>query len=56
MRGGVETWGLIGLFVGPALMSALILLWREWVRPEPLLDAKPAPSAKVLSPVPIAGE
>ena len=31
--GGVETWGLLGLFVGPALMSALILLWREWIRP-----------------------
>jgi predicted PurR-regulated permease PerM len=28
--GGVETFGLIGLFVGPAVMSALILLWREW--------------------------
>ena len=29
--GGVETLGLIGLFAGPAIMSALILLWREWV-------------------------
>ena len=29
--GGVETWGLVGLFVGPALLAALILLWREWV-------------------------
>ena len=28
--GGVATWGLIGLFIGPALMAALILLWREW--------------------------
>ncbi len=28
--GGVETWGLLGLFLGPAIMSALILLWREW--------------------------
>jgi predicted PurR-regulated permease PerM len=28
--GGVTTWGLLGLFVGPAIMSALILLWREW--------------------------
>ncbi len=28
--GGVEAWGLIGLFVGPAIMAALILLWREW--------------------------
>ncbi len=29
--GGVETFGLLGLFVGPAVMAALILLWREWV-------------------------
>lgn len=28
--GGVEVWGLIGLFIGPAIMAALILLWREW--------------------------
>jgi len=27
--GGVETWGLLGLFLGPALMAALVLLWRE---------------------------
>ncbi len=29
--GGVETWGLLGLFLGPAIMAALMLLWREWV-------------------------
>ena len=29
--GGVETFGLMGLFLGPATMAALILLWREWV-------------------------
>jgi predicted PurR-regulated permease PerM len=28
--GGIETWGLLGLFLGPAIMAALILLWREW--------------------------
>lgn len=28
--GGVETFGLLGLFLGPAVMAALILLWREW--------------------------
>ena len=31
--GGVETFGLLGLFVGPAIMAALILLWREWTGP-----------------------
>ena len=29
--GGVETWGLVGLFMGPAIMAALVLLWREWI-------------------------
>jgi predicted PurR-regulated permease PerM len=29
--GGVETWGLFGLFLGPALMAALVLLWRELI-------------------------
>ena len=29
--GGIEAWGLIGLVLGPALMAALLLLWREWV-------------------------
>jgi predicted PurR-regulated permease PerM len=33
--GGVETWGLVGLFLGPAIMAALILLWREWAAPTP---------------------
>lgn len=28
--GGVETWGLLGLFLGPAIMAALIMLWREF--------------------------
>jgi len=28
--GGIEVWGLLGLFLGPAIMAALILLWREW--------------------------
>lgn len=30
--GGVEMLGLLGLFVGPGVMAALVLLWREYVR------------------------
>ena len=30
LLGGIETFGLLGLFLGPAIMAALILLWREW--------------------------
>ncbi len=32
--GGVTGFGLLGLFVGPAILAALILLWREWVGSE----------------------
>ncbi|MCI9879375.1 MULTISPECIES: AI-2E family transporter [Methylobacterium] len=33
--GGVETFGLLGLFLGPAVMAALILLWRDFTQTEP---------------------
>lgn len=33
--GGIESFGLLGLFVGPAVMAVLILLWREWVGEKP---------------------
>jgi predicted PurR-regulated permease PerM len=39
--GGVETLGLLGLFVGPATMAVLVMLWREYVErdlPEPVAD------------------
>ena len=29
--GGVETLGLLGLFVGPATMATLIMLWRDYI-------------------------
>ncbi|MES2097259.1 MAG: AI-2E family transporter [Pseudomonadota bacterium] len=35
--GGVETLGLLGLFVGPATMAVLVMLWRE------LIEGKPDP-------------
>jgi predicted PurR-regulated permease PerM len=31
--GGVSAWGFLGLFLGPAIMATLILLWREYVQP-----------------------
>ena len=51
--GGVETWGLVGLFVGPALMAAIVLLWREYTEgrqaqgraAESKPDARPVPGA-----------
>jgi len=29
--GGLQTFGLIGLFLGPVIMTALLAVWREWV-------------------------
>jgi predicted PurR-regulated permease PerM len=29
--GGAETFGLVGLFIGPALMTILVVLWKDWV-------------------------
>ncbi len=29
--GGLVSFGLVGVFVGPVLLSALFALWREWV-------------------------
>ena len=33
--GGVYSFGLVGLFVGPAIMAALFLVWSEWQGLEP---------------------
>lgn len=32
--GGVETLGLLGLFIGPATMAVLVMLWRELIDSE----------------------
>ena len=43
--GGVETFGLLGLFLGPAVMACLILLWRDWVgsaRTDPAPSSPPS--------------
>jgi predicted PurR-regulated permease PerM len=34
--GGLAAFGLLGLFLGPVIMAALLTVWREWVfRPKP---------------------
>ncbi len=30
--GGIELFGLLGLFIGPVILSVLLAIWREWVR------------------------
>ena len=39
--GGVETFRLLGLFLGPAIMAALMLLWREFSESEVPPDPTP---------------
>jgi predicted PurR-regulated permease PerM len=41
--GGLQTMGFLGLFLGPAMMAALVALWREWT------DMRP-PAAGIESP------
>ncbi len=31
--GGLAEMGLVGLFIGPVIMAALLLVWREWIKP-----------------------
>jgi predicted PurR-regulated permease PerM len=31
--GGVQAFGLIGLFVGPMILASLWIVWREWIMP-----------------------
>jgi predicted PurR-regulated permease PerM len=33
LLGGLRTMGFLGLFLGPAMMAALVALWREWTEP-----------------------
>lgn len=39
--GGVESLGLIGLFVGPAAMAVLIMLWRDYISGTDISDGSP---------------
>ena len=45
LLGGLETFGFIGLFLGPAIMAALIALWRDWTG-EHELEAQAQPAAR----------
>src|SRR4029077_892075 len=31
--GGLESFGLLGLFLGPTIVAVLLALWREWAKP-----------------------
>ncbi|WP_116090797.1 AI-2E family transporter [Sphingomonas crusticola] len=42
--GGVESLGLLGLFVGPATMAMLILLWRDYIAGAEKNPTRPLPA------------
>jgi predicted PurR-regulated permease PerM len=45
--GGLETMGFLGLFLGPAVMAALVALWREWTDPRAASGAvRPVPARR----------
>ena len=44
--GGLETFGFLGLFLGPAMMAALIALWREWTEIPVTERIRPAPARR----------
>lgn len=31
--GGLESFGLLGLFLGPTILAVVLALWREWAKP-----------------------
>jgi hypothetical protein len=31
MLGGLQSFGLIGLFLGPVVMATVLAVWREWI-------------------------
>ncbi|HTV89916.1 MAG TPA: AI-2E family transporter [Stellaceae bacterium] len=48
LLGGLETMGILGLFLGPAVMAAVVALWREWTQPNRAAAAAlPAPRRAV---------
>ncbi len=49
--GGLETFGLVGLFIGPVIMASLLLAWQQWRAPPTEPGAAPSglPAARPLS-------
>ena len=37
--GGLAAMGLVGLFIGPVVMAALLLVWQEWMSPTTAREA-----------------
>ena len=47
LLGGLESMGFLGLFLGPAIMAALVALWRDWTEmPAPAERVRVAPARR----------
>lgn len=44
--GGLESLGLVGLFVGPVIMVAMLLIWRQWMHATPPADTDVATASR----------
>jgi len=53
--GGVETLGLLGLFIGPATMAVLIMLWRDYISGAGFTDGSPPLALRADPPPPDCG-
>ena len=45
--GGLQSFGVLGLFIGPVIMAALLSVWREWLDAQARGKAVPAEAARV---------
>jgi predicted PurR-regulated permease PerM len=43
--GGMQVFGLLGLFVGPVIMAAVLIVWRDWLAPRDTSEAAANPPA-----------
>jgi predicted PurR-regulated permease PerM len=49
--GGLESFGFLGLFLGPVTLAALVSLWRDWTQDLPAAG-RPVPAARQRPPEP----
>jgi predicted PurR-regulated permease PerM len=39
--GGMQAFGLLGLFIGPVIMAAVLIVWRDWLAPRDTSERDP---------------
>ncbi len=44
--GGLASFGLVGLFIGPVILAVLLAIWREWLHET--VDPEPMPKASMI--------